>query len=210
MTASVDTMLPRPGMKPKIVELKASAVDSEWGEADTDQIPDNYLIQVQHQMEVMDLDEADVAVFFGTHQFAIYHVERNREIGQHLIQVGREFWDRVKGRLPPDPEWFHPSTPRLMEVMYGVENQCVEFGQDVLDLAKSFRMLTSTRADVEKRRADVKAKLLHAMGNASVAKLPEGFTLKRTKVDRAGYSVEPSSYVRFDIKATKGEGVTVE
>jgi predicted phage-related endonuclease len=197
-------------MKPKIVELKASAVDSEWGEADTDQIPDNYLIQAQHQMEVMDLDEADVAVFFGTHQFAIYHVERNREIGQHLIQVGREFWDRVEQRLPPPPEWFHPSTPKLMECMFGLENECVELDENALDLAKAYRFLSTARADMDKRRGDVKAKLLHAMGNASVAKLPEGYTLKRTKVDVAGYSVEPRSYVRFDVKAPKGEGVTVE
>lgn len=62
MLASIDRLVSGP---PKVVELKTASpfAAGEWGDPGTDEIPESYLIQVQHQLAVCGLQVADVALF---------------------------------------------------------------------------------------------------------------------------------------------------
>ena len=95
------------------VECKTAAVETQWGEASTDDIPTHLLFQAQTQLEVLQLPVCDVAVFFGTHQFKIYTVERNEALGEMIIQRGGEFWKYVEERTPPPIDWGHDATVEL-------------------------------------------------------------------------------------------------
>jgi len=55
----------------RLVEIKTARSADGWGEAGTDEVPQEYLIQVQHYLAVTALPVADVAVLFGGQEFRL-------------------------------------------------------------------------------------------------------------------------------------------
>ena len=93
-----------------VVEAKSSGMyaPNEWGEAGTDQVPTEYLIQVMHQMLVayegsLVVRVGYLAVLIGGSDFRIYKIPYDQEIGDLIIDHANEFWKRVVLRIPPDP-----------------------------------------------------------------------------------------------------------
>lgn len=72
-----------------------------WGPSGTDEIPDYYLPQVAHYMAVLNVDEFDVAAFFGDFSMRIYTVRRDLEFEAVLLEEEAAFWQRVQDRNPP-------------------------------------------------------------------------------------------------------------
>lgn len=85
------------------VEIKTSRYGAEWGEEGTDEIPFEYLAQVQHYMIVTGFEVFDVPVLIGGQDFRIYEVEADAELQAMIIEKEREFWIRVESENPPDP-----------------------------------------------------------------------------------------------------------
>jgi putative phage-type endonuclease len=85
----------------KVVECKKAWSSDGWGEEGTDQVPQDYLVQTQWQMDVAGLDEADIAVLMG-HRFAIYCVRRDDELCEQLRVAAESFWiHNVLAKQPP-------------------------------------------------------------------------------------------------------------
>lgn len=87
----------------KIVEIKTAGRSDGWGEPGTDEIPENYLLQVQHYMAVTGFKEADVAVLIGGQDFRLYAVPADEDLQTLLIEREAEFWERIKAQIPPEP-----------------------------------------------------------------------------------------------------------
>jgi putative phage-type endonuclease len=87
----------------RLVEIKTARTAQDWGEAGSDEVPQAYLIQVQHYLEVTALPVADVAVLIGGSDFRLYHIEADRELQQMIVEGEAEFWDRVQRSEPPEP-----------------------------------------------------------------------------------------------------------
>lgn len=65
-------------------------------------LPAHVEVQVQWQLEVCDVERADVAALLGGTDFRIYPVERDRARGAELLEHGRRFWqEHVLARVPP-------------------------------------------------------------------------------------------------------------
>lgn len=77
----------------------------EWGEEGTDQIPDHVLIQVAHQMAVMDAPVAYVGALFGVRlpgDFRHYVVERDLALERIILTRIRAFWETyILTKTPP-------------------------------------------------------------------------------------------------------------
>jgi putative phage-type endonuclease len=176
---------------------------AEWGPAGTDAVPDGVNLQVHQQMEVYGLAEVVVAALVCGNDLRLYHVRRHDGLVGCILAACREFWQRVQDRRPPPPDFAHPSTPDLMRALYGVDGGTVSLGVEAVDLAAQYEHAGRMLRAYERARADAKARILHAMGAASVGVLPDGRTVCRREVRRAGYSVEPTTYVDFRIKQPK-------
>lgn len=207
LTASVDALAPPKidGKKPKVVEIKSVAFESDsWGEPHTDQIPEGFLLQVQHQMYVMELDHADVATLFGTHNFCIYHIDRNERIIQQVIQRTGEFWDRVQAGDPPAPDWWHPATKPLLESLYDIEpGKVVDLGNEARLNVVAYINARSREKDFERQKTASRNALLHLLGDAECGILPDGTKLVRKRIEVAGHAVEPFAYTRLTVKPVK-------
>lgn len=90
---------------PTVVEIKTGGyfTKDQWGESGSDQVPDNYLIQVQHQMICTGYKQALVAVLLGGQEFRWYQINYDADLAQLIIEKLTAFWQYVVNRVPPPP-----------------------------------------------------------------------------------------------------------
>jgi putative phage-type endonuclease len=86
-----------------IVEAKTSATAHDFGEEQTDQIPQSYVIQIQHQFAVTGFVLAYVPVLIAGRDFKLYRIERDDELIELITESEREFWWHVERQEPPEP-----------------------------------------------------------------------------------------------------------
>lgn len=191
----------------RVVELKSAHqfTADHWGEPGTDEIPEHYLIQVQHQLAVAgsvepSIDVADVPVLIGGSDFRVYTVHRDQRIIDHLIGIESEFWRRVQLKRPPEPDFAHRSTRDLIASLYGVDpEQTVTLGDQEMELVREYEEWGVDMREAGIKRDVAKSQLLYAMGAAGMAYLPDGRRMTRKTVERKAYSVEATSYTDFRI-----------
>jgi putative phage-type endonuclease len=87
----------------RLIEIKTARTTEGWGEPGTDQIPQAYLIQVQHSLCVTALPIADVLLGTYGQEPMMYHVEADHELHDMLIDSERAFWRCVLDGEPPEP-----------------------------------------------------------------------------------------------------------
>lgn len=75
----------------------------EWGEEGSDDIPLYYYAQVQHQLEVLGYNDAEVVPMIGGNRIRKYYIIRNNEFIQQMVIAEQNFWNRIKTLTPPDP-----------------------------------------------------------------------------------------------------------
>ena len=100
MLASVDRLIESPFQG--VLEIKTARTAQGWGEEGTDEVPVQYLLQVQHYLVVTEREVAEIAVLIGGSDFRIYRVPFHAEIAQRIIEEGGRFWrDNVLAHVPP-------------------------------------------------------------------------------------------------------------
>lgn len=196
-----------------VLEIKTAGQrhyeSGDWGVPGTDEIPDHYLLQVQHQLGVLDLQLAHVAVLFGGNDFQVYVVERNEQLVHKIFRKADDFWEKnVRPRTPPPPDWQHASTGDLVKSLYTEVH-----GGTVLNLPASldaecaeYRRLLDEADRIDAEKQAIKARLLEAMGNGELGITPRGYRLSRKAVERRSYTVEATSYVMFNVREPKTGG----
>lgn len=191
------------------VQLKVSYANSdEWGDPGTDQVPEYYLIQISHEMAVTGLPITDLAVLFKhSNTFAIYTIPRNEELIATIVEIETEFWqEHVLKQIPPDPDYKHPSTLRLMKVMYpGItDGKILDTPADQVDELRktitAYKAAGDRARDAKQEQDEAKAFLLSMMGDAAQLQVGSDWTLTRKAVERKAYEVQATTYIDFRIR----------
>lgn len=202
MIANVDRVA-----RDRIVEIKTANffARDEWGEPGSDEIPEHYLVQVQHQLAVCpEFEWADVAVLIGGQDFRVYCVQRNAAVIDRLTDIEAEFWGRVQNRTPPEPDWSHPRTAELIDHLYGLnEIESAILDDEAQQLVDEYVRLGDESSAATAKRAEVKARLIYLMGGAGTGCLPDGRAVCRKTIERKAYEVKATSYIEFRIKQPK-------
>lgn len=177
----------------RVVEIKTARTADGWGEDGSDEIPEAYLLQVQHYMIVTALPVADVAVLIGGQDFRLYEVPADPELQAMMIEAEAEFWQRVLDALPPEPTSYADAMQRFgrsgatgaVVASAKAEAACMEL-----------RRVKDAIAALEIDEAALKTILLREFGDAGdVLVTPEGNTLATWKLAKAA--------ARFDTAAFK-------
>lgn len=104
----------------RLYEGKTTRFADGWGEPGTDEVPDDYLLQVQHNMLVtgaaagITIEVADVAVLIAGSDWRRYEVPADRELQEMIVEEERAFWRRVEAGEPPPM-----ATPEDVRLRYG-------------------------------------------------------------------------------------------
>ena len=171
-----------------------------FGEEGTDQIPQEYIFQVQQQMAVTGKDRCDVPVCNGF-DLKVYTVLRNEDIISFLIESEKEMSERIANDDPPPVNWTHPKTYEIMKQVSGVDvEEVVELGPNVTSMWQQVEVLSKAKSNLERQIKEHKAMVLNAMGTAGVGKMDDGRCLFRKKVKRKAKEMPASEFYRLTCK----------
>lgn len=147
----------------RVVEIKTARTAQNWGEAGSDEVPQDYLLQVQHYMAVTGFEVADVAVLIGGSDFRIYEVPADRELQEMLIDAEAAFWRAVEQGIPPEPVSYADMQARFgrasREGMIEAESD-----PDVLVAVAKLRAIRETMKTMEADEEAQKAIIMKALG----------------------------------------------
>jgi putative phage-type endonuclease len=193
----------------KIVELKNARTAEGWGRMGTDEIPEHYLIQVQHQLHVGRAhgleDRADVAVLIGGSDFRIYSISYYLHFAEALEQRLQWFWEKVQRKEMP--EITRLDKPELVELLYRPEDgKKLLLDEAARRLVDEYQQLGIDLAALEARRHTLKTQLIEKMGQACEGHLSDGRFIRRRQITRCEYRVPETTYYDFRImKGANGE-----
>ncbi len=198
MLATPDRLLPT---EQAVLEVKCTGRADGWGLPGTDEVPEHYLLQVQHQMAVLGAGQAYLAVLIGHADFRWYAVPRHQALIDRLIAIEAAFWKHVERRQPPEMDWSHPDTPRLVELLWRPDPaRSVDLPAEALWHADEYVRLGSEARALEKERERHKAQLLVQLQEAGVGRLPDGREVVRSTYTKKTYHVAEHQETRFTIR----------
>ncbi len=123
-------------------------------------------VQVQWQLEVLDMERWDVAALLGGTDFRIYPVERDRELGGDLLDLGRAFWEEhVLARKPPPVSG--EDARRLAQLRYPMSlGDLAPATPEAAQLRDRILRVKSHQKRVEDLRAHLEARAMELVGNS--------------------------------------------
>lgn len=143
--------------KRKAVEIKtANPFSTMWGDAGSDEVPQHYIAQVQHQLAVTGWEEDDLIVFRGTTDLRIYPFKRDEAVIELITQKVNHFWEEhIVKDIPPAA-----TTRGDLRLMYPINNgNFIELTGNVSlllhDLSNLKQDIKSKESDKEKLEKDI-------------------------------------------------------
>lgn len=121
----------------------------KFGEDGTDEVPETYLLQVQHYMYVTGIHAAFLAVLIGGNEYRQYEIPYNAELAEFCARKCCEWWETyINGNTPP------PATVRddLAKYFRAEAGKSVTATPDALDKIAAARTL---KAEIKQRETDL-------------------------------------------------------
>jgi len=179
----------------RVLEIKTARSGPEWGEPGSAEIPETYLLQVQHYLAVTAAPVADVAVMFKdrrTPAVEIYEVPADRELQDMLIQAEAQFWQSVQEGIPPEPVSYADLLSR-----YGRHSKegVVFASENVEECVSRLRDIAAQRKVLDAAEEDAKAEVMRALGDHdTLVSVLTGNPLVTWKVAKPSQRFETSAF----------------
>ena len=166
----------------RVFEAKTARTAEGWGEPGSDQIPQPYLLQVQHYLAVTGFIVADVAVLIGGSDFRIYEVPEDRELQEMLVDAEADFWARVQRGEPPEPVTAADAIARWGR---SSRSDLVMADETVMQALQTIRAARESIKQAEAIEDSAKAIVMRALGEADTLVDAAGRTLCTWKASAA-------------------------
>jgi putative phage-type endonuclease len=131
-----------------LIEIKTTSTfnKNQWGEQDSDNVPEAYLVQVMTQMLVSGLREAYLAVLIGGNEYRQYKIEYSEGLADLILSSCIDFWQHVQSDTPPDA-----TNEEDLEKMYSpVDEAQIESTKEIAGIHK---ILIELKDKIEKLKA---------------------------------------------------------
>ncbi len=179
-------------------------------------IPEMYQAQVHHYLALTGLSHAYVAVLIGGNAFKYFHIRRNDEVINLLIQLEKNFWENhVLANVPPELDGTKASS-ELLKQLYpeGRPNTHLELPEEAMSMIEEFEQAKDDEAEATERKEAMANKLKEMLGENEIGVVngrsvawktvnSERFnskSFKRDYPDLHEQYVSQSSYRRFTVK----------
>ena len=141
-----------------------------WDEAKWDiAVPDVYVIQVHHEMIVLDVRKAYIPVTFGMKEPRLFEVAWDQGIAEALTHGECAFWKRVLERDEPDIDGSDATRAALL-VQYEepIPDKVLDATETLANAAQRGSQLMAEVAASYKEINKLKAVVMQAMGDAEI------------------------------------------
>lgn len=166
----------------QILECKTAGLNGArlW----RDGVPEYVQLQVMHQLAVTGHPAADVAVLICGQELQIHRIERDETMITQLIELERQFWDRVEQDQPPPADGSESAATALQCLYPRDSGQRLDLSTDP-ELGAVFDELVALRHTLDagaQRESELRQRLQQRMGDASLAVFATGeISWKRSK-----------------------------
>lgn len=200
-----------------VLEIKWANVFQAPKWRDGEEAPQYYVMQVNHQIEVLrshgiPVSWGALACILGTGDFRMVDIDYDPRMATAAATEYAWFWDHVQnGTMPPVDGM--PSTKAILEAFYRVpEGSMVSVDPSDAEAVKQWADLKARyEAAQEKAKAAtdaqdvIKNELRDALGRigAELVNVPGVAAFKWATVNRKGYTVEPTSFRQIGISKPK-------
>lgn len=196
-----------------ILECKTTSVwnKDEWKD---NEIPQEYIIQLQHYLAVTGYEKAYIAVLIGGNKFIWKELERDDELINMIIDGEKKFWEMVENRTPPELDGSKDAN-EILEYLYpkADEGSYIELPayESLIDEIQS---LNAQIKQLEELKAEKENKLKEAIGEYETAVVGkykviwknitsnrfDSKSFKKEYPDLYKQFLKTSTYRRFSIK----------
>lgn len=214
MIANVDRMLV--GSSEGLECKTTSAFQAkEW---EGDEIPAQYIVQVQHYMAVTGAKAWWLAVLIGGQKFIHKRIERDDELIQQLIEIERDFWENhVVPGIPPELDGSSASTELVKRMYPRATLSKIDLPSKAKELIEELEALEEELKPLEERKDEIKNKLKQMLGEHEEGRIGNTVVvwknieskridtnrLKQEKPEIYEQYLKVSSYRKFDIRRLK-------
>jgi putative phage-type endonuclease len=158
----------------KPLELKTAVLNSAkiW----KNEVPIAYMVQVQQQIAIEDVDEGFIAVAIdGPLDFQWHRVPRHQKFIDRMLKRVDHFWQHyVIGRTPPPTDYHEATTKALLRKYPTANGGVVELPDDMEPLYDEMKSLTAAESAAGKRKEEIKNAIRERMGSARYGYLANG------------------------------------
>ncbi len=174
-----------------------------------DGIPEHIKVQEQTEMACTSLMWASVACLMGGNQFRSIDMHRSDSFIGEIRDHVDWFWGYVRRDQPP-PIDGSVATEKVLKALHPRDNgetvelppQASAWVTGLIEAKESIKAIKK----IEQARADeAENRLREAIGDATFGVLPDGRRVSLKTTERAGYSVEATTYRQLRIDSTKGK-----
>ena len=135
--------------KQLVVEAKIVRSGQDWGEPWSDDIPQEYMVQVQHAMDLIGYPVTHLPVLVLGEGLRIYEVRADPELQHSLREAEYEFMTRVLDNDPPTPMSVAEANQRYQQVLGTSIRANQEIGVLIPVLKGEMHLAKATADDVE-------------------------------------------------------------
>lgn len=190
-----------------LLECKTTSwrMAQELGEEGSDYIPTEWLMQCQQQMAVAGVDLCHLAVLLDGRTLRTYQVRRHEKIIAQIVQVELELWEKIDAGVAPLPNFEHEATAELLRSIHGVKTgKIIELPEDLAAEWERQKAMGQQISALQEEREAVRSKVLHAIGDAAIARLPGGVReIARKQIPEKAISFVKKPYVHITERKVK-------
>lgn len=215
MLANVDRVIVGSG---EGLECKTTSAFNakEW---EGEEIPAQYILQVQHYMAVTGAKVWWIAVLIGGQKFLYKKVERDDELIEQLIEIERDFWENhVMKNVPPELDGSLASTELVKRMYPRAILPAIDLPSQAKDLVADLENVKAELKLLEERKSELENKLKHLLGEHEEGRIGDTVVtwknveskridtnrLKQEKPDIYEQYLKTSTYRKFDVRKMKG------
>lgn len=101
-------------------------------------IPQEYMLQVQHYMAVTGYNKTYIAVLIGGNKFEYREIERDDELIDMIVKIEKKFWKCIEDDVPPQIDGSE-SCSKLMNILFPTSlEKSIELPNIVEELIKEY------------------------------------------------------------------------
>lgn len=165
----------------------------EW---DSEEVPESYLVQVQHYLAVTGYEKAYIACLIGGQRFVWKEITRDEELIKMIIESEKRFWEEhVIKRNPPLLDGSSAAEEYLKErFKQSTSGRTVDLKGEYKELINKYFMLKGSISDLEDQKKTIENNIKNELQDAEI-----GF-IDKFQVNWKGYSSS-----RVDSKVLKSK-----
>jgi len=158
-----------------IVEVKTHGLvggrdSGQFGEPGTDEVPDEYNVQVQHAMYVAEAKLCWMPCLIVGRGRVMFRVERNDDLIAAIRDAAHEAWRHVeRGEIPTDP----PPSLETLKHRIRQPHKRIQLGPQDIPLLFAWVQDRGDRLGYERAEAKSLAEFLNVIGDAEEAEAPD-------------------------------------